>query len=52
MSWKNAVVTAMFVMERFTEEVTVTVDVETPQLFTAEAQLIERKKATVISDNL
>ncbi len=39
-------------MERFTEEVTVTADVETPQLFTAEAQLIERKKATVISDNL
>ena len=39
-------------MERFSEEVTVTAEAETPQLFTAEAQLIERKKATVISDNL
>ncbi|HSF18427.1 MAG TPA: TonB-dependent receptor [Vicinamibacteria bacterium] len=39
-------------MERFTEEVTVTAEAETPQLFTAEAQLIERKKAVVISDNL
>ncbi len=39
-------------MERFTEEVTVTAEADTPQLFTAEAQLIERKKATVISDNL
>jgi outer membrane receptor protein involved in Fe transport len=39
-------------MERFTEEVTVTAEAETPQLFTSEAQLIERKKATVISDNL
>jgi outer membrane receptor protein involved in Fe transport len=39
-------------MERFAEEVTVTAEAETPQLFTAEAQLIERKKATVISDNL
>lgn len=39
-------------MERFQEEVTVTAEVETPQLFTAEAQLIERKKASVISDNL
>ena len=39
-------------MERFSEEVTVTAEAETPQLFTAEAQLVERKKATVISDNL
>ncbi len=39
-------------MERFSEEVTVTAEAETPQLFTAEAQLIERRKATVISDNL
>ena len=39
-------------MERFSEEVTVTAVAETPQLFTAEAQLIERKKSTVISDNL
>jgi outer membrane receptor protein involved in Fe transport len=39
-------------MERFAEEVTVTAEAETPQLFTAEAQLVERKKATVISDNL
>ena len=39
-------------MERFSEEVTVTAEADTPQLFTAEAQLVERKKATVISDNL
>jgi hypothetical protein len=39
-------------MERFKEEVTVTAEAETPQLFTAEAQLVERKKSTVISDNL
>src|SRR3972149_8811447 len=39
-------------MERFSEEVTVTAAAETPQLFTAEAQLVERKKATGISDNL
>lgn len=39
-------------MERFTEEVVVTAKVDTPQLFTAEAQLIERKKAAVITDNL
>ena len=39
-------------MERFTEEVVVTAEAETPELFTAEAQLIERKKAVVITDNL
>jgi outer membrane receptor protein involved in Fe transport len=39
-------------MKRFSEEVTVTAEAETPQLFTAEAQLIERRKAAVISDNL
>lgn len=39
-------------MERFTEEVVVTGEAETAELFTAEAQLIERKKATVITDNL
>ena len=39
-------------MERFTEEVTVTAEAETPQLFTAEAQLVERRRAAVITDNL
>jgi outer membrane receptor protein involved in Fe transport len=39
-------------MERFTEEIVVTAEAETPALFTSEAQLIERKKATVISDTL
>lgn len=39
-------------MERFKEEVLVTAEAETPELFTAEAQLVERKRATVITDNL
>ena len=39
-------------MERFTEEVLVTAEAETPELFTAEAQLVERKRAVAITDNL
>ena len=37
---------------RFKEEVVVTAKASTPQLFTSEAQLVERKKASVIVDNL
>ena len=39
-------------MERFAEEVVVTGEVIEPELFTAEAQLVERQKAATISDNL
>jgi outer membrane receptor protein involved in Fe transport len=49
---KTATLDVAVSMERFAEEITVTAEAETPQLFTSEAQLIERKKATVISDNL
>jgi outer membrane receptor protein involved in Fe transport len=37
---------------RFKEEVTVTAEAATPELYTSEAQLLERKKAAVIADNL
>lgn len=39
-------------MERFAEEVVVTAEIEAPELFTAEAQMVERKRAAVITDNL
>ena len=39
-------------MERFAEEVVVTGEVIEPELFTAEAQLVERQKAATITDNL
>ncbi len=39
-------------MERFAEEVVVTAEVMEPELFTAEAQLVERQKAAAITDNL
>ena len=39
-------------MERFSEEVVVTGEAMEPELFTAEAQLVERQKAATISDNL
>lgn len=39
-------------MERFAEEVVVTGEIVEPELFTAEAQLVERQKAAVITDNL
>ena len=39
-------------MERFAEEVVVTGEAVEPELFTAEAQLVERRKASAISDNL
>ncbi len=37
---------------RFREEVLVTAEAATPELFTSEAQMVERKKASVIADNL
>ncbi len=37
---------------RFAEEVLVTAEAATPELYTSEAQLVERKKANVIADNL
>ncbi len=39
-------------MERFAEEVVVSAEAVEPELFTAEAQLVERQRAAVISDNL
>lgn len=39
-------------MERFTEEVVVTAEAVEAELFTAEAQLVERQKAAAITDNL
>ena len=39
-------------MERFTEEVVVTAEAVEAELFTAEAQLVERQRAAAISDNL
>lgn len=39
-------------MERFAEEVVVTGEVVEPELFTAEAQLEERQKASTITDNI
>ena len=39
-------------MERFAEEVVVTGEAIEPELFTAEAQLVERQKAATITDNL
>lgn len=39
-------------MERFTEEVVVTADAIDAELFTAEAQLAERRRAAAITDNL
>ena len=39
-------------MERFAEEVVVTGEAMEPELFTAEAQLVERRKAAIITDNL
>lgn len=37
---------------RFKEEVLVTAEAATPELFTSAAQLVERKKSNVIADNL
>lgn len=39
-------------MERFTEEVVVNAEAVEAELFTAEAQLVERQKAAAITDNL
>lgn len=39
-------------MERFAEEVVVTGEAIEPELFTAEAQLVERQKSATITDNL
>lgn len=39
-------------MERFTEEIVVTAEAVEAELFTAEAQLVERQKAATITDNL
>ncbi len=39
-------------MERFTEDVVVTGEIQEAELFTAEAQLVERQKAATIVDNL
>ena len=39
-------------MERFTEEVVVSAEAVEAELFTAEAQLVERRKAATITDNL
>ena len=39
-------------MERFAEEVVVSAEILEPELFTAEAQLVERQKAAAIADNL
>ncbi len=39
-------------MERFAEEVVVSAEIEEPELFTEEAQLVERQKAATITDNL
>ena len=39
-------------MERFAEEVVVTGEATEPELFTAEAQLVERQKSATIADNL
>ena len=39
-------------MERFAEEVVVTGEAIEPELFTAEAQLVERQRAATITDNL
>lgn len=39
-------------MERFTEEVVVSAEAIDAELFTAEAQLVERRKAAAITDNL
>ena len=39
-------------MARFTEEVVVTAEVQEAELFTAEAQMVERQKAAAITDNL